>query len=105
MKTLKDIQGIIREKAEKKLEADLIKVLESILQDITLPIQEFTVSYEDDEKVRKSESVREFFWKRGTAYKRMFDANIDKYIEQESEDFMDSIRGIQEQVDELLNKE
>lgn len=104
MKTLKDIQGIIREKAEKRLRDDISKVLNAVRGDLVRSVEECTITYKEKSEP-KTCTFREFFWNDGPASRAMFDANINSYIERESEDFMDSIRGIQEQVDELLNKE
>lgn len=103
MNKLKDIQQLINERAEKKLNKDLADLREYLHTGFASNLLELgsKISVEFD---GRKENLRNALWSTDSPlFKLLKEAQLPKYIETETRGFINKIDAIREDVDELMN--
>jgi aminoglycoside phosphotransferase len=101
---MKDLQEIINKKAAAKLDADLRQLHD-------LPYNKLYHLFRDSKiivNVGTSEKPRNIslasVFGRDGFYQQLYDKNIERYIENESKEFVQRVEELQSQIDELYDR-
>jgi hypothetical protein len=100
---MKDIQAIITKRAEDRLYNDITEFLRQFTNSpLFAPLKEVFVLYGEDKRA----SMNAFFWpsNQNPAYEIIHEKLHDKYVEQESAEFMQKVDQIKDDIDSLLNQ-
>lgn len=105
-KTTTDLTQLIKNKAEGKLHGEIQDYLNQLTNHKFFnAISEMTVNIQEGDKEEKRR-LSGFLWPlNGAAFDMIRAKFMDKYIEQESIEFMDKVEKLQQDVEELLNNQ
>lgn len=96
-----NLNELLKQKASKKLDADIETYLKSIRENKLFDgINDKNIRLEDN----KVETVHYFFWNNATAAKFIKEKFIDEYEAREAESFMQKVDGLQNELEELKNQ-
>lgn len=100
---MKNLQDIVNKKAKEKLENDLRELHDGIYNKFYHLFRDsnIRVNVGSQEKPRNINAAG-IFGKDGL-YQQIYDANIDRYIENESKEFIKKVEELQSQIDELYH--
>lgn len=109
MAEIKDLQKLIEEKAEKRLDEDISKLSNlvrgnKLIEGVGVPGIFLQIPDPPKEGRMVHISIRDMFYYSHTYMTRLKEFWLPKYIQEESELFMKKVDEIREDVDNLLNQ-